>query len=112
MGFQQSRYGFRSVKEISRKLEIMRSAEIPIDVVWVDIDHLDQCKSFTFDRKQFKEQSIVAMSKKYQVKWVPIQDDFIEISKDYLPFGLGKALDVFYKERSTGTYTRGCGYVG
>lgn len=46
------------------------------------------------------------------MKWVPIQDDFIEISKDYLPYSLGIAMDVFYKERETGTYVRGCGYVG
>lgn len=90
----------------------MRMSQIPVDVVYLDIDHLDECKSFTFNRHLFKEQWIVNMSKQYQVKWVPIQDDFIEISKDYLPYSLGIAMDVFYKERETGTYVRGCGYVG
>ena len=48
-GWHQSRYGYRSVVELREVVENYRAADIPLDVIWSDIDYMDAWRDFTVD---------------------------------------------------------------
>lgn len=54
------------------KLNGMRENQIPVDVIWIDIDHMDAFKSYTFNKHLFSENMIAKLCEKYSVKWVPL----------------------------------------
>ncbi|KAI6063234.1 Maltase-glucoamylase, intestinal-like protein [Aix galericulata] len=47
LGFQLCRYGYRNDSEISQLVEEMKAANIPYDVQYVDIDHMERQLDFT-----------------------------------------------------------------
>ena len=49
LGYHQCRYGWKSINEIESKVKFYREHDIPIDTIWVDIDHMNNYKSFTFN---------------------------------------------------------------
>ncbi len=55
LGFQQSRWGYSPddrAREIAREF---RARRIPCDVVWLDIDYMDDFRIFTFDSRRFPD---------------------------------------------------------
>lgn len=55
LGYHQSRWGYRSQDEIQELAEEFRRREIPLDVIHLDIDYMDQYRSFTFDPERFPD---------------------------------------------------------
>ena len=53
LGFHQSRWGYRSANEVSQLIGEFQSKEIPLDVVHLDIDHMEDYRSFTFSSERF-----------------------------------------------------------
>ncbi|XP_041359340.1 maltase-glucoamylase, intestinal-like [Gigantopelta aegis] len=54
LGFQQCRYGYNSLDKLKAAVNRTRSADIPLDVQYADIDHMDERKDFTIDMVNFK----------------------------------------------------------
>ena len=55
LGFQQSRWGYSPddrAREIAREFRVRR---IPCDVVWLDIDYMEDFRIFTFDSRRFPD---------------------------------------------------------
>lgn len=55
LGFQQCRYSYAPASEVREIAASFRAREIPCDVLWMDIDYMDQYRSFTFDPKGFAD---------------------------------------------------------
>ncbi|XP_067678896.1 maltase-glucoamylase-like [Haliotis asinina] len=53
LGFQLSRYGYNNIDNLRRAVENTRRYDIPHDVQYVDIDHMDEQKDFTVDDVNF-----------------------------------------------------------
>jgi alpha-glucosidase (family GH31 glycosyl hydrolase) len=53
LGFHLCRWGYGSAAATRKVVEDMRNAEIPQDVQWNDIDHMDSHKDFTLDSVNF-----------------------------------------------------------
>jgi alpha-glucosidase len=49
LGFQQCRYSYAPDTEVVRVAREFRARGLPCDVLWMDIDYMDQHKPFTFD---------------------------------------------------------------
>ncbi|XP_052774040.1 sucrase-isomaltase, intestinal-like isoform X2 [Mya arenaria] len=49
LGFQLCRWGYNSLDNLKAAVERTRIAEIPHDVQYADIDHMDERKDFTYD---------------------------------------------------------------
>ena len=48
LGYQQSRWGYKDAKECLGVAKTMREKQIPCDVMWMDIDYMDEHRIFTF----------------------------------------------------------------
>lgn len=53
LGYHQCRWSYMSTDHASEIAENLRSRKIPCDVLWYDIDYMDNFKVFTFDKKRF-----------------------------------------------------------
>lgn len=74
-GFHQSRWGYRSAGEVSQLSEEFKSKEIPLDVVHLDIDHMEEYRSFTFSAARFpKAKETIESLKAQGVRTVTIID--------------------------------------
>jgi alpha-glucosidase len=55
LGFQQSRWGYKSAAEVEGIARHLRDDHIPADVVWMDIDYLDRYRPLTFNTTTFPD---------------------------------------------------------
>ncbi|MCC6995160.1 MAG: alpha-glucosidase [Deltaproteobacteria bacterium] len=53
LGFHQSRWGYGSAAEFEAIAAELRRRELPADGLWLDIQHLDGYRTFTFDPQNF-----------------------------------------------------------
>lgn len=53
LGFHQSRWGYKNVAEVEELVREFRERKLPLDVVHLDIDHMHDYRSFTFDPERF-----------------------------------------------------------
>ncbi|MEO8455761.1 MAG: TIM-barrel domain-containing protein [Sphingomicrobium sp.] len=53
LGYQQSRWGYKSDADIRGIAARLRGDRIPVDVIWMDIDYQDRDRPFTVDTKAF-----------------------------------------------------------
>lgn len=103
LGFHQSRWGYKSASEIDILIRTFREKALPLDVVHLDIDHMDDYRSFTFDPEHFPE------PKERFLKWredgvraVTIIDPGLKFdtSSDYHPALDGLQKDHFIRSTS------------
>jgi alpha-glucosidase len=55
LGYHQCRWSYMTRDEVLAVAREMRERKIPCDAVWLDIDHSDRFKAFTFDPFRFPE---------------------------------------------------------
>ena len=53
LGYQQCRYSYMNETEVKSIADNFRSKKLPCDVLWMDIDYMDQYKVFTFSSAAF-----------------------------------------------------------
>jgi lysosomal alpha-glucosidase len=54
LGYQQCKFGYKSLERTKQILEQTQKAGIPIDVQWNDIDYMNENKDFTVDSTLYK----------------------------------------------------------
>lgn len=55
LGYHQSRWSYAPESALRAVARDLRAHEIPCDAVWLDIDHMDGYRSFTWDRAAFPD---------------------------------------------------------
>jgi alpha-glucosidase len=55
LGYQQSKYSYFPDSRVKEIADEFRNRKIPCDVIWMDIDYMDQFKVFTFDESRFPD---------------------------------------------------------
>jgi alpha-glucosidase len=86
LGYHQSRWGYKGETEIFELVHQFRGRNIPLDVVHLDIDYMDQYRSFTFDSERFPAPAkLTAELKELGVRIVTIIDPGIrfDLQSDY-----------------------------
>ncbi|MDX2127917.1 MAG: glycoside hydrolase family 31 protein [Chloroherpetonaceae bacterium] len=98
LGYQQCRWSYTPDKEVKRMAETFREKEIPADVIYLDIDYMDNFKVFTWHPKNFsKPKELLQDLKQLGFHTVVIIDPGVKVEKGYHAYEEGRAQDLFVK---------------
>ena len=97
-GFGQSRWGYET-KEDFRKVEAgYRENHIPLDMIYMDIDYMQDFKDFTLNEKNFADfPEFVQEMKDNNIRLIPIIDAGVKVEKDYPVYEEGVENQYFCK---------------
>jgi alpha-glucosidase len=98
LGFQQCRYSYYPDKEVTTLANTFRDKDMPADVIYLDIHHMEAYKVFTFDGAKFPDaKSMISALKAKGFRVVVIMDPGIKTQKGYFPYEEGLEKDLFLK---------------
>jgi len=98
LGFQQCRYSYYPDKEVTTLASTFRDKDMPADVIYLDIHHMEAYKVFTFDGVKFPDaKSMISELKAKGFRVVVIMDPGIKTQKGYYPYEEGLEKDLFVK---------------
>lgn len=107
-GFQQSRWGYRTEKDVREVVRKFREAGIPLDAVCLDIDYMQDYEDFTVDPRKFPNMKQLAEDLKAEgIHLVPIIDAGIKIQKGYSVYEEGRTHNYFCTKKDGTAYTAG-----
>ncbi|WP_291786034.1 glycoside hydrolase family 31 protein [Cecembia sp.] len=96
LGFQQCRYSYYPDSEVLSLADSFRNKNMPADVIYLDIHHMEKYKVFTFDGEKFPDPKAMIKSLKDKgFKVVVIMDPGIKTDPGYGPYDEGLKEDLF-----------------
>jgi len=98
MGYHQSKWGYMNHGLMHDVVTKYIEHDIPLDVIWSDIDYMIDKEIFTVDTYRYPPEQMKELTTKYKKKWVPIIDPGVRLINPRGP-GLKTGLerDVFLK---------------
>lgn len=98
-GYQQSRWGYKDIKDVRRVISGHHDQNIPLEAVCLDIDYMERYKDFTVDREAFPDfEGFVAEVRQQNVHLVPIIDAGVKIEEGYDVYEEGVKYGYFCKD--------------
>ncbi|GMN38541.1 hypothetical protein TIFTF001_007768 [Ficus carica] len=100
LGFHQCRWGYHNLSVVEDVVESYKKAQIPLDVIWNDDDHMDGHKDFTLNPTNYPRPKLLAFLEKIHslgMKYIVIIDPGIGVNSTYGVYQRGIANDVFIK---------------
>lgn len=83
-GFGQSRWGYKTREDFETVVREYRKNQIPLDMLYLDIDYMDHYKDFTVNPEEFPDfKEFVDTLGKEKIHVVPIIDAGVKVEKDY-----------------------------
>jgi len=109
IAYHQCKWNYKSTAEVSEVDDGFDNADIPYDVIWLDIEHTDSKKYFTWDKNHFKDP--VSMQNKLQDKGrklVTIVDPHIKRDGGYPVHTEAQSAGVYIKDKEGKEYEGHC----
>lgn len=107
-GYQQSRWGYRTEKDVLEVRKQFRKAGVPLDGICLDIDYMEDYESFTIDKKKFPDMKKLSSDLKSDgIRLIPIIDAGIKIKDGYKVYEDGKKNGYFCKKTDGTEYCAG-----
>lgn len=103
-GFGQSRWEYTTPEDFKYVVEQYRSNHIPMDMLYMDIDYMDNYKDFTVNKENFPDfKGFVDDMKAQKIHLIPIIDAGVKVEEGYDIFEEGVEKGYFCK-REDGSY--------
>uniref|UniRef100_A0A0N5AK16 Maltase n=1 Tax=Syphacia muris TaxID=451379 RepID=A0A0N5AK16_9BILA len=80
LGFQLSRYGYSGLNDVKNVVESNRNKQIPLEVVYADIDYMDRCMDFTTGSDWSEISEYVKYLHEQDMKMILIFDPAIDVT--------------------------------
>ncbi|XP_021038096.1 neutral alpha-glucosidase C isoform X2 [Mus caroli] len=109
LGYHQCRWNYEDEQDVKAVDAGFDEHDIPYDVMWLDIEHTEDKKYFTWDKKRFanpKRMQELLRSKKR--KLVVISDPHIKVDPDYTIYAQAKEQGFFVKNPEGGDFEGVC----
>ncbi|KAL0046727.1 hypothetical protein WJX82_008470 [Trebouxia sp. C0006] len=101
LGFHQCKWGYKHVEELADVVAKYKAADIPLEVMWTDIDYMDGYRDFSLDPNNFSKDKMQAFVKQLHSSkqyWVPIVDPGIKVDPGYPAYDQGLAAKAFIND--------------
>lgn len=105
LGYHQCRFSYKTEERVRQIADTFRLKKIPCDVIWMDIDYMDEYKVFTFDTSDFpnpKKLNSDLHDKGF--KAIYMIDPGVKVDKDYNIYQSGSENDVWVKKNNGEDY--------
>lgn len=90
LGYHQCRWSYMTAEEVRSIADDFRAKKIPCDTLWLDIDHSDRFRAFTFDPERFADpEAFLADLKSKGFHVVAIADPGQEVADDHAMYREG-----------------------
>ena len=107
IGYQQSRWGFRTQEQVIEVAAKLRAGQHPCDGMWLDIDYMDGYRNFTWDPERFPDpKQLTQHLHEHGFHIVTILDPGTKIDDSYVVYQEGIQNDYFCR------YENGALFVG
>jgi alpha-glucosidase len=107
LGYQQCRWSYMSAQEVLDVASKFRELNIPADVMYCDIDYMEDFKIFTWNKETFAEpKQFIDKLQAMNFKLVTIVDPGIKVEEGYQQYDEGVEKGYF------ATYPNGENYIG
>ena len=109
LGYQHCRWSFDDQKDVMQVNEGFNQSNIPYDVIYLDIDHTEEKKYFTFDKEKYPniEQMLERLERDGR-KLVTIVDPHIKVDPNYHIYEQAKKKGYFVKDPSMKDFVGQC----
>lgn len=97
-GYGQSRWGYKTAEDFVNVAKEYRKNNIPIDMVYMDIDYMDNYKDFTLSDEFPDLSGYVAGLKEQNIRLIPIIDAGVKLEEGYDVYEEGVANNYFCKD--------------
>jgi alpha 1,3-glucosidase len=109
LGFYQSRWGYLTQKEAVQVSKRLDDIKVPHDVLWLDIDHTDGNKYFTFQPRNFRDpRKLLKFFDDSKRKLTAIIDPHIKADSSYPIYVEARERDLFIKNSNGQQYLAHC----
>ena len=97
-GLGQSRWGYNTKEDFENVAKGYRENQIPLDMIYMDIDYMQDYKDFTLNEKEFSDfPDFVQGMKEQGIRLVPIIDAGVKIEDGYSVYEEGVKNNYFCK---------------
>ncbi|KAJ3694414.1 hypothetical protein LUZ60_009894 [Juncus effusus] len=100
LGFHQCRWGYKNLSVVEDVVANYKKANIPLDVIWNDDDHMDAAKDFTLDPINYPRPKLLDFLNQIHsqgMKYIVLIDPGIAVNNSYGVYLRGMQKDVFIK---------------
>lgn len=98
-GYGQSRWGYKTSEDIETVVKRHRENKIPLDMVYMDIDYMQDYKDFTINPQRFPDfDNFVKKMKTDNIHLIPIIDAGVKIEEGYEVYEEGVNKGYFCKK--------------
>ena len=105
LGFHQCRYSYYPDERVKSLADTMRLKNIPCDVIWMDIDYMQNFKIFTFDSIHFpdpKETNDYLHKNDFKSVWMI--DPGIKAEKGFFVYDSGEKINAWVQTRNNSVF--------
>ncbi|MEQ6929628.1 glycoside hydrolase family 31 protein [Clostridium perfringens] len=99
LGYQQCRFSYFSQEEVRELVKTFEEKDIPLDVVYLDIDYMDGFRVMTFKTPNFDDAAgLISDLKEKGIRTITIIDPGVKVDEEYDIFKRGKEGNHFTKK--------------